>query len=227
MKIYIKILFVTIFSLAANYSEGSLVAPSVTNTINATVNLKATKMAKEIWKDIKGYEGLYQISNLGDVKSLERVSIQSHLLPELILKQGKSRYRQVELCDKYGKATSKLVHRLVALNHIDNPENKPCVNHIDGDKWNNRNDNLEWCTYRENNIHAYKNGLSKPPMKNKHGSKHVAAKKIEINCIENGNKELFHSIIEAALYLKTKPQNISRVLTGKRNKHKGHKFNYV
>ena len=47
------------------------------------------------------------------------------------------------------------------------------------------------------------------------------------DCIENGNKQLFHSIIEAALHLKTKPQNITRVLTGKRNKHKGHTFNYV
>ena len=60
MKLFIKILFVTIFSLAANYSEGSLVAPSVTNPINATGNLKATKMIKEIFKDIKDYEGLYR-----------------------------------------------------------------------------------------------------------------------------------------------------------------------
>lgn len=109
------------------------------------------------WKDIQGYEGLYQVSNLGEVRSLKykgRNNIK-------ILKgaSDKDGYRRVALFDKEKCRKEYRIHRLVAEAFIPNPENKPQVNHIDGNKINNKSDNLEWATQEENMQHAYKMGL--------------------------------------------------------------------
>ena len=102
----------------------------------------------EIWKDIKGDEGLYQISNFGKVKRKNR-----------ILKNRKiSQYKGVAL-SKEGKVKNYTIHRLVAQAFIDNPKNKKEVNHIDGNKDNNMVNNLEWVTRQENQQHAYDTGL--------------------------------------------------------------------
>lgn len=120
---------------------------------------------KEIWKDIEGFEGLYQVSNLGRIKSLPKKRLNCKL-PETIIMKPKNtrRYFQVTLIkDKNRKQC--LVHRLVAQAFIPNPENKPQVNHIDGNGFNNKVDNLEWCTAQENSSHAWKTGLSKTTTK--------------------------------------------------------------
>jgi len=106
----------------------------------------------EIWKDIKGYEGLYQVSNLGNIKSLR-------FNKEKILKGGLSGtgYLTVNLFN-YGKPKSHTIHRLVANNFLS--DEKEQVNHIDGDKTNNRLTNLEFCTRIGNSEHAFVNGLS-------------------------------------------------------------------
>lgn len=121
---------------------------------------------KEKWKDIKEYEGLYQISNLGRVKSLSRLQItgtSSYWSKERILKPRllKGGYLEVSLC-KNSKLYYFRIHRLVAIHFIDNTEQKPQVNHLDGCKINNIVTNLEWCTRSENIIHACKTGLMKP-----------------------------------------------------------------
>jgi hypothetical protein len=122
---------------------------------------------KEIWKDIKGYEGLYQVSNLGRVKSLARrvnsMSDKGRFVRERILKQvvTEAGYARVCLCKENIEKTVS-VHRLVAIMFLKNPENKPEVNHKDGVKLNNYIDNLEWCTNSENGKHAYRIGLKKP-----------------------------------------------------------------
>ncbi len=110
---------------------------------------------KEIWRIIKGFED-YEISNTGRVKSHKHGR-------EVILKQRVSHdgYVWYNLCMN-GKQYTKRANRLVAEAFVNNPENKPTVNHIDGDKSNNNAENLEWATREEQMQHAYANGLKKP-----------------------------------------------------------------
>lgn len=118
----------------------------------------------EIWKDVKGYEGAYQVSSFGRVRSLDRKVPSKYgkfrKVKGMILKQGadKDGYKKVNL-KKSQKGKSSRVHRLVAEAFINNPENKPQVNHINGIKNDNRLLNLEWATLSENRQHAYDTGL--------------------------------------------------------------------
>ena len=103
---------------------------------------------KEIWKDIEGYEGLYKVSNMGRVKSLNyRYTGKEGILKVVKLNNG---YLQVQLC-KDGKAKGYLVHRLVAQAFLFNPNNLPVINHKDENKQNNKVENLEWCSSSYNN----------------------------------------------------------------------------
>ena len=105
------------------------------------------KVILEVWKDIPGYEGLYQVSNMGNVKSLFRYKKQ---LKPMMTNSG---YLQINLFkNKIRKVF--LVHRLVAIVFLDNPQNKEEVNHIDECKTNNKLSNLEWVTRTENSYHG-------------------------------------------------------------------------
>lgn len=106
-----------------------------------------------IWKDIKGYEDLYAVSNTGLVKGKKYNRV---LKPEI--SKG---YAKVSLCKK-GKTSKQSIHRLVASHFIPNPDNKPQVNHINGDKLTNTAINLEWVTCSENHKHAYQLGIKDP-----------------------------------------------------------------
>lgn len=114
---------------------------------------------KQIWKDIEGYEGLYQINNNAEIKSLSRIikSGYNRKIKEKILKPqlNTNGYYSISL-HKDNKIVKKLVHVLVALAFLPNPNNLTQVNHIDGNKLNNKINNLEWCTNRENTCHFYK-----------------------------------------------------------------------
>ena len=133
----------------------------------------------EIWKDIDGYNGVYQVSNLGNVRRLSLVT------PRLI--RG---YNYADLHYK-GERKNCSIHRLVAKTFIKNTENKPQVNHIDGNKFNNNVNNLEWNTSSENIKHAYKTGL-REPMTGENGSHHKITEKqaIEIFTLFNNGYPL-------------------------------------
>lgn len=109
---------------------------------------------EEIWKDIKGYEGLYQVSNTGKIKSF-RKSTKFHCASEYFLSPSiiNSGYYTVTLYKSNQKHKFQ-VHRLVAEHFLENPNNYPCVNHKDENKLNNCADNLEWCTYAYNNTYG-------------------------------------------------------------------------
>lgn len=138
-------------------------------------------MKEYLWKDIKGYEGLYQVSNLGNIKSMPRTIVTNNrfgkmtkytksreIKPHLNKKTG---YYQVHL-SKNKKTKMFLLHRLVAETFIPNMDNKPQINHINANKTDNRIENLEWCTSSENIKHAFANNLSHSNFKVQCGSKH-------------------------------------------------------
>ena len=172
---------------------------------------------KEIWRDVVGYEGLYQVSNNGNVKSLSREVNNgngTYFTKERILKpmENHKGYLGVELQDKWH-----FIHRIVATTFIENPENKPQVNHIDCDKKNNRVENLEWCTNSENQIHAYKNGLNVRSEE----SGRPKQKIIQLDMNDNLIK-IYESIADAEK--ETGIKNISCVINGKRKKAGGFKW---
>lgn len=113
----------------------------------------------EIWKDIEGYEGSYQVSNLGRVKSLARqCGTCCRKEKILVISKTVDGYSRVRLQDG-GKDKTARVHRLVAKAFLPNPLNKDTVNHIDGNKLNNEVSNLEWADRVEQMVHAYELGL--------------------------------------------------------------------
>ena len=121
--------------------------------------------SNEIWKPIKGFEGLYEVSNLGRIKALKRKKncnkgwgwVKEHIMKQTT---ANSEYYRVPLTNKEHIKKYYLVHRLVAIAFIPNPKELPQVNHIDGNKLNSKVENLEWCTRQENIRHAYKIGLN-------------------------------------------------------------------
>lgn len=164
----------------------------------------------EIWKDTYIYGEQYQVSNTGVVRN----KITGHILKPQLDNKGYLRVR-MSLHDK--KATAK-VHRLVAVAFIPNPEDKPQVNHIDGDKRNNNVSNLEWATNGENQIHAYKIGLNR--VTGNSGRKRVPVLKINMKTgkIEGD----YSSMAEAARSNNLYSANIEKVVSGERNQTGGY-----
>lgn len=187
----------------------------------------------EIWKPIVNYDGYYEVSNLGNVRSVNRVIIDSnknafnHKSKQLKPAKNKYGYLQVGLSIN-GKINSYTVHTLVAKAFINNSENKPTVNHIDGNKENNNVQNLEWATKSEQAIHSLKNGLRKMPNSwtGKFGSKHGACKSVLQYSKDNVLINEFGSIIEASNKLKINASSITRVCKGQKITAGGYIWKY-
>lgn len=173
---------------------------------------------KEIWRDIPSYEGLYQISNYGNINRTYKLT----KMPKGGYREEKEKYLKFNI-DKDGyfrvaltknkKRKDYYVHRLVATTFIKNLENKKFVNHIDGNKQNNQIDNLEWCTTKENVYHAI----------------HVLNKrkvKVDKYTLDNKFLETYKSIKEAGEFNNIKEQHIWRCCKGIRQTAGGFIWKY-
>lgn len=120
----------------------------------------------ELWKDIVGYEGLYQVSNLGRIRSFYKRRNDVEFL-KFADNHG---YKTITL-HKDGRQKTFRVHRLVAVAFLPNESDKPQINHINGNKSDNRASNLEWCSQSENMLHAYESGLQTPNTKEANAAK--------------------------------------------------------
>ena len=166
----------------------------------------------EKWKDIKGYEGKYQVSNYGRVKSLYTNKLKNTAIKN-------TGYECVDLYIN-GKRENKTIHRLVAMAFITNPNSYKVINHIDGNKVNNNANNLEWCTQSYNIKHSYDNNLHIPTIE-----KAINSRKRKILCHQNNKK--YNSIIEAAKDLNLNTGKVCEVCKGTRNHTKGYTFEYI
>ena len=175
-------------------------------------------MIEEIWKDIEGYEGLYQVSSEGRIKSLSRLTSNGRKIAEKILKPSNNGwgYLQVILC-KDGKHINHRIHRLVAQAFIPNPENKPEVNHIDENKENNNVDNLEWVTSKENSNHGtHKERVAK-----------AQSKPVMGISLDGKSYLYFNSTMDAGRLGGFKQSAISACCRGERKTHKGYTWRFV
>lgn len=185
---------------------------------------------KEIWKDIKWYEGQYIVSNLGNVRSLDRY-VNTYHGPRICLGQplkqyiGHDGYLHVAL-SKRKKHKRIMAHRLVAEAFIPNPDNKPQVNHIDGDKQNNCVDNLEWCTASENQLHSVRILKHKPyKIPSMFGVKHWRSK-VVLQIKEGKIIAEFYGTREAKRKTKIDDRSIGACCRGERKTAGGYEWKY-
>lgn len=176
-----------------------------------------TKIQEEIWKDVVGYEGIYQVSNFGNVKSLDCYFKQNNQWGQHIHKHKGRVLKPVPTwngrlrVDLRGKLYQ--VHRLVAMHFIQNEDAKKEVNHIDGNPANNCVSNLEWITHSENLIHAHKNGLIKMP-KGKDHFHHRGARKV----IDTSTGIVYNCVKDACQSLNLPLKRIQRYVSAKSKK---------
>ncbi len=187
----------------------------------------------ELWKDVIGYEGYYQISNKGNVRSLDRFDgVHDRRGTVIIPNLKRNGYLQVGL-RKHRTRKWVGVHRLVAIHFIENPNNKPQVNHIDGNKQNNTVENLEWVTAKENQNHAVKIGLrDNMPKGEKHSNygkcreNSQSAKPVIRRDLKTGETKLY----KAKILAKDDGfdvTSISKCCHGKLKTHKGYEWYFA
>jgi hypothetical protein len=184
---------------------------------------------EEQWKVVEELQGKYKISNKGNFISFKPKNRVKHPYGYLIkLNQDIHGYIYV-VTRMNGKHILFKVHRLVAKYFIPNPKNKPCVNHIDGVKNNNNVNNLEWVTYSENSIHAYRTGLKigKSYMKGLFGKDNPTSIKVRQLTLDGKLIKIHNGISEASRIINGCPSHIVKVCKGKLNKHKGFKWEYI
>lgn len=171
----------------------------------------------ETWLPVKDYEGLYEISNLGNIRSLKRHSTSGKVLTPSMSRKRKG-YLQVTL-SKNDVHETKTIHRMVAKAFIPNPNELQEVNHKDGNKLNNCAENLEWVTREENTEHAIKMGLRKPMFNNPLRSFPVNQYSLDDKFIKS-----YPSMREAERQTGVRHKAISECCTGKNKSAGGYKW---
>lgn len=178
----------------------------------------AERYKDKIWKDIKGYEGLYQVSNAGSVRVLGRYDANGLFRDSQMIKPIESSHGYyVVTLNKNGKSKQFRVHRLVAEAFIPNPDKLPMINHKDENKMNNCVENLEWCDAAYNN--NYGNRLNKVAMK-------LGKAVIGIE-LATGKESFYYSMTQAAKETNSDHRKISAVVRGTRKKHNGRIWRYA
>lgn len=172
-----------------------------------------------MWADVVGYEGIYEVSDNGLVRTKEgKTTYSKRWNTERVWKQRmlKIRVDKENSCRvnlwKDGKEKSCLVHRLVAIAFIPKVEGKDFINHKDGSRLNNSIENLEWCNHTENNNHAFDNGLI------------LTGIKITLVNIESGEEFAFRSMSKAGQFLGYNDKYISHIIKQGRTESKGYKI---
>lgn len=185
---------------------------------------------KEIWKPIKNFEELYQISNLGNVKSIGRYKYsfkdnkKIYEDKEIMLKTINDRgYMKLHL-SKNGKRYLRYIHRLVAEAFIPNPKNYPQVNHIDEDKLNNSIENLEWCTAKYNINYGTARARTIVGLK-KYNSSHRNPNSKRVRCVETN--KVYQTLVEAGEDIGISYTCISAQLHGKQKTAGGFHWEYA
>lgn len=192
---------------------------------------------QEIWKDIKDFEGMYQVSNLGRVRSVDRFDSMGRLRKGAIkaISDNGRGYKVVRMY-KDNKQKICYIHRLVATAFIENPDNKPEVHHVDSDRSNNKLENLQWVTTKENNnFPEHIEAMKKNPnwLKNcKSAMAKAREKAIVINSYRTkftrGGVSLeFSSLAEGARQLGLDKGGCTRVANGKQKHTHGYKIEYI
>lgn len=173
------------------------------------------------WRDIEGYEGIYQVSNDGKIRTAEGKKTHSKIhgvrvWEQRILKNkvDKKGYRRISLY-KDKKAKDFLVHRLVALTFLKQVKGKNLINHIDGDPSNNYFKNLEWCNHKENLMHAYLNKINRAP------------NEVILESKVTGETKNFYSMAEASRYLGKNNGYISAVIKRGKTETKEYKIKII
>lgn len=181
----------------------------------------------EIWADVFGYEGKYKISNFGQLKSLDREVVSRGGM--LITIKGKLKKPQINykgynkvLLNKNGVSKGYFIHRLVGIAFIQNPKNKPQINHKNGIRTDNRVQNLEWCTNTENQIHSFA-VLNRKGSVMKKGGESTSSKKVRCDTLEIEKP----SLEEMSIHFGFLRQRISEVCTGRKLQYQGLTFRYI
>lgn len=190
----------------------------------------------EVWKDIKGFEEFYEVSNLGRIRSKDRIQKvplgrQGIVRGKILKIQPNSRgYLRVVLSDRKGKKEAYFVHRLVAQAFIENPQNLPVVNHLDFDYTNNRADNLEWTTLKGNVQYSLVRGRfkrTKEWLEHLKKSLDIKMAKSVIGTNEATGETIFFKALNDCAKSGFQPSCVSNCCTGKRKRHLGFTWRFA